>query len=167
MRKILLVLLCFFFGCGYKPITKISQNVLGDRVYAYTSISINDPQNSVIIQDAVKEAVVSRFGSVLSFKKDAKSILHVNIKSVNFRPIVYDKNGYITSYKAKVILGIDTTFSDGSKRHYDTYGEYDFHIQANSVISDIKRFDAIKYSSLSALDEYIAFIASSSYKSMH
>ncbi len=167
MRKILLVCLLLFFGCGYKPITRITQNILGDKVYAYASISINDPQNSVIIQDAVKEAIVSRFGANLSSKKNATSILHVNIKSINFRPIVYDKNGYVTSYKAKVILRISTTFASGNKKIYDTGGEYDFHIEANSVISDIKRFEAIKHSSLSALDEYIAFIATSSYKSTH
>ncbi|PID47688.1 MAG: hypothetical protein CR967_03430 [Proteobacteria bacterium] len=159
MKKILLVFCLLIFGCGYKPLSKVSKNILGDKIYSYVSTSINDPQNSVIIQDALKEAIVSRFGGSLVPRQKAESILHVNIKSVNFIPTIYDQNGYVVSYKAKLILETKTTFANGQTSSYDARGEYDFDIQANSVISDSKRFKAIKLSSLSALDEYIAFIA--------
>lgn len=160
MNRIFLALtLILFLGCGYKPVTKLSQSVLGDRVYAYVTISISDPKNSVIIQDATKEAVVTRFGDSMVSKQVANSTMHTAIKSVDFIPTVYDRNGYVVSYKAKIVLTITTVFSNGVKKVYNTQGEYDFPIEANSVISDKKRFEAIKRSSLSALDEYIAFIA--------
>jgi hypothetical protein len=38
-------------------------------------------------------------------------------------------------------------------------GEYDFTIEPNSVISDTRRFEAIKNASYEALDEYIAALA--------
>ncbi len=159
MKKIALVFVLFVvFGCGYKPVSKVAKNVLGEKIYAYVSINIQDPKNSVIIQDAVKDAIVSRFGYKLVSKKEATSSLYVSIKSVEFVPMIYDENGYVISYKTKVVLHIDSTFKDKQTKSYDTYGEYNFPIQSNSVISDTKRFEAIKYSSLSALDEYIAFI---------
>lgn len=160
MKRVFLVsCLLLLLGCGYKPVTKISQSVLGNKVYAYVTMSVYDPKNTVIIQDAVKEAIVSRFGDSMVPKSVAKSTLHASIKSVSFVPTIYDKNGYVISYKTRVVLTIVTTFSNGVVKTYNAQGEYDFPIQANSVISDTKRFEAIRRSSLSALDEYIAFIA--------
>lgn len=160
MKHLALVLiLVFLTSCGYKPVSKVSQNILGKRVYADVKISIKDPENTVLLKDALLEAVVSRFGSSLVEKSYAQTLINVAIQSVTFKPIIYDKNGYVTSYKTRVILKIDTIFNDDKKQTYFANGEYDFPIEANSIISDTKRFEAIKNSSLDALDEYIAYIS--------
>lgn len=165
MRYLSLISILFFLtSCGYKPTLKMSQYILGEKVYAQVKISITDQQNSVLLQDAVNEAVVNRLGASLVEKQSAQTIINIKLQSVTFRPIIYDRNGYIISYKAKVVLDITTIFNNDTKRFYKAFGDYDFPIEANSVISDTNRFDAIKNSSIEALDEYIANISIQGYK---
>ncbi len=159
MKNIILVLVLFFVSCGYKPVSKISEDVLGDKIYVSIAVSLNDPKNSVLIKDSVLEAVVSRFDRKLVERQNANTLMHVKLNSINFSPIVYDKNGYVISYRTRVVLNILTNLKNGKKISYDASGEYDFNIEPNSIISDSKRFEAIKGSSLDALDEYVAFIS--------
>lgn len=149
----------FLVSCGYKPVSVASKAAIGKKVYVDISISANDPQNSVLIKDAVLEAVVSRFGKYLSGKKEADTLIKAKIKSVGFEPLLYDRNGYVISYRTKVILQMDTNFKTFNSKRYNANGKYDFLIQPNSIVSDKKRFEAIKNSSLDALDEYIAFMS--------
>lgn len=149
----------FISGCGYKPSVQYTKDVLGERIHVEVAISRKDPKNSVIIKDAVNEAVITRLGGKLSTKELADSELYAKIGSTIFSPILYDKDGYVVSYKAKVSLSIKYITKSGKKESFSTIGEYDFPIEANSVISDTNRFEAIKYASLDALNEVISKIA--------
>ncbi len=158
--KILSSLLIFvFIGCGYKPSVEYTRKVLGERIHVNVSISRKDPKNSVLIKDAVNEAVVGRFGSKLSDEKSADTNLDVTIGSTSFTPTAYDADGYVISYKAKVTLKTIYKTKNGLTKSFNTSGEYDFPIEANSVISDTKRFEAIKYASMDAINEIISKIA--------
>jgi len=160
-----LIILFFIVGCGYKPTAQYSKEVLGERIHVDVSISRKDPKNSVLIKDAVNESVITRLGAKLSPKETATSELFVKIGSISFSPILYNRDGYVTSYKAKVSLNIRYTTKDGKSESFSTSGEYDFPIKenddgtTNSVISDTKRFDAIKNASLDALNEFVSRIA--------
>lgn len=158
-RFSLIGLIFLFLGCGYKPVSKVTQEVLGEKVFANVKISINDPKNTVILQDAINSALASHFGRTLVPRHLADTVLNLKIKSINFTPIVYDKNGYAISYQTKIVLLIDTKTKGRDKITYVAEGEYDFFTEANSIISDSKRFEAIKQSSINALEGYGAFIA--------
>lgn len=153
------VLTLFFVGCGYKPSSYYVKEVLGDKIYTQVSISRVDPKNSVIVKDAVNEAVLTRFLGKLSTKEAADSTLLVSFGSVSFSPILYDINGYVISYKATVRLSIKYTDKFGSSKTLSSSGEYDFPIEANSIISDTKRFEAIKFASIDAINEFISAIS--------
>lgn len=146
-------------GCGYKPTAYYAKSVLGNSIYAEVSISRQDPQNSVLIKDSVNEAIISRFGGKIVSKEQAETLLHVSIGSIKFSPTVYDTNGYVIAYKTTVILDISYQKEGGKVEKLKTSGEYDFSITANSVISDTKRFEAIRYSASDALDEFVSKIA--------
>lgn len=146
-------------GCGYKPSTYYAKQALGETIYAEVTISRQDPRNSVLIKDAVNEAVVSRFGAKLVSQQDAESVLHVKINSIAFTPTIYDQYGYVTAYKTVVTLAIDYERKGQAVQKFTTSGEYDFFIVANSVISDSSRYDAIRFASNDALDEFISKIA--------
>lgn len=146
-------------GCGYKPTARYAKEVLGHKIYAEVTISRQDPRNSVLIKDAVNEAVVSRFGGKLTAKEEADTKLHISISSIALSPTVYDKNGYVIAYKTTVILLTKYEGIDKKPEQFTTSGEYDFSIAANSVISDSSRFDAIKYASSDAIDEFVSKIA--------
>ncbi len=154
------MLLCFFIiSCGYKPTSIYTKESLGESIYAEVEISLEDPENSVIIKDAVNQAIVSQFHSIASKKKDASSKLYLVLKSVSFIPIEYDKNGYVTAYKTYVSLQSKYIDKENKKHTIDTSGNYDFPIESNSLISDTKRFEAIKFASEKALDELRSKIA--------
>ncbi len=152
-------MLAFLSGCGYKPSSYYAKQALGNKIYAEVTISRQDPRNSVLIKDAVNEAIVSRFSGKLVAKEQADSVLHVKIGSIAFSPTVYDKYGYVVAYKTTVILAIDYEDETKKVQKLTASGEYDFSIESNSVISDNNRFDAIRYAASDALDEFVSKIA--------
>ncbi len=159
MKWLFLFLSFALVGCGYKPSTTYTREVLGENIHVSVKISRKDPKNSVFIKDAVNEAVVGRFGSRLTDKKDADTNLLVSIESVSFSPTVYNKDGYVIAYKTRVTLSINYKTINGNSKNFSTVGEYDFPVEANSVISDTKRFDAIKFASADAINEIISKIS--------
>jgi hypothetical protein len=160
MYKIfVLAVTLFFIGCGYKPTSYFAKEVLGNNIYAQIDISRTDPKNSVIIKDAINEAIITRFGARLSTKEAADTKIYVSLSSVKFTPILYDINGYVISYKAKVTLKMRYIDKADESGIITTEGEYDFPIEANSVISDTKRFEAIRYASLDAINEFVSKVS--------
>jgi hypothetical protein len=160
-RILFLIIVVFFNACGYKPSSYYSKQVLGENIYADVKISIKDPENSVLIKDAINEAILSRFkGKITSHEEFADSKLYIELSSITFAAINYDKNGYAIAYKAKATLKIEYVPKNSSnKKSLSVWGDYDFPIEANSVISDTKRFEAIKFASLKAIDEFISQIS--------
>ncbi len=158
-RFIYTTILILLVGCGYKPTAVYTKNVLGDRIYAYVETSLQDPENSVLIKDAINEAIINKFHSKLSSKESATARLRIKLDRVRFVPIDYDKNGYVIAYKT--LVNLKTTYVDikGSKRVINSSGDYDFNIESNSIISDTKRFNAIKEASQKAIDAFISKIS--------
>jgi len=163
MKKIgwfMFLFVLVFGGCGYKPTYVYTKNVLGDDIYVDVDISLQDPQNSVLITDAINEVVISKFRSNLTRDKSkASSQLYISLGSIRFKPIQYDQNGYVIAYKTYVTLRTRYIDKKGHSKSITTTGDYDFPIEANSVISDNKRFEAIKFAALKALDELISKIS--------
>ena len=133
-----------------------TKSLMGDKIFVEVRTSLQDPENSVLIRDALNEAVISRFRSRIVPRKDADSTLVMSLKKVSFVPIQYDKNGYVIAYKTYVDLL--THYRDKKGRSGDIFsqGDYDFAIESNSVISDTKRFEAIKHASYKAIDGFIS-----------
>jgi len=162
----------FICGCGYKPVSKISQDLIGDRVYVDVVISKEEPKNSVWIKDAVKEGMVARLNKNLSSKESADTSIIISVKDLNYEAIIYDEFGYITSYKAHLSLNYKTKFKDGSVVDIPATGEYDFSVArrqkdvrfADSILSDTQKYEAIKEASKEAFDEYIASLAVKGYR---
>jgi len=161
VKQAAIFILSFLFltSCGYKSTATLAKSVLGENVYIYVAMSRSDPQNTVLIKDAISSALVDRFGSKIVSKERADTILSISLLSVKFNPLVYDNNGYIVSYRAVATLKIDYTLISGESGTLTTNGDYDFPIAADSIISDTKRFEAIRYASADAIDEFTAAVA--------
>ena len=166
--KILLFLAAFILaGCGYKPVSKITNDIMGERVYVNVLISKEEPKNSVWIKDSVFEGIVTRLGKRISYDKNEPTRIIVSIKSVSYQPLLYDEHGYVSSYKALLTLNFDTGLKDGKTLSVTTSGEHDFTVSqkvrnnryADGVISESDKYNAIKVASQEAFDEYIAVLA--------
>ena len=159
MRAFLLVCFLLLSGCGYKPASKIAASVLVEKVLVDVQISVKDPKNSVLIKDAFKDALINRLHVKVVSKDEADTFIDARLNSVSFSAIIYDQDGYATSYKTTVSIAIKTTYKDKKVENITVSGKYDFTIESNSIISDTKRFEAIKNASEDALDEYVATVS--------
>ena len=155
-------MLLWFTACGYKPIAHYSPKTLGENVYTEVIVSLSDPENAVLIKDALNKALLLRLKSKASRQSTASSQIIVAYDNIQFLPLQYDKNGYIAYYQANVRLGF--TFIKGKhieKRHI--VGRYEFPIQPSAIISNNLRFKAIERGSIKALDQFIAYISVKGY----
>ena len=153
-----IIAVMMFTGCGYVSAAHYAQSVVGESVSTEVLISMEDPQNTVIIKDAVDSAVITKFRTTLTSKNSSQTHLKIRIISVGFSPLRYDTNGYVTTYRTTVNMHIDRMTSD-KVYGYNTWGMYDFDIEPNAIISDQARFNAITVSAQKAIDAFIAQIA--------
>lgn len=146
-----------FAGCGYTSAAHYAQSVVGESVSTEVLISAEDPQNTVIIKDAVDTAVITKFRTPLTSKNASQTHLKIQIASVIFSPLRYDTNGYVVTYRTTVSMKVNRS-TLGKSKEYSTSGMYDFDIEPNAIISDQARFGAISLSAQKAIDAFIAQI---------
>ena len=157
-KLVIISLLFFLTACGYKPASHYTKKILGQRIYTEVDVSLSDPENSVLIKDALHQALYTRLKSDISKKNNAESTIKVFYKNISFVPLQYDKNGYVVYYQAHTVL--DFTFIKADKKeHRSIIGRYEFPIRPSAIISNDLRFKAIKQGSIKALDEFIAYLS--------
>jgi hypothetical protein len=154
-----LVMLLFLAGCGYKPSAHYAKQIVGEKVSTQILISMTDPENTVLIKDAVNKAVITRFRSSLVDEKYSETHLRIAISKILFSPLQYNQDGYVVSYRTHITLQILRTHGDEAQT-YISRGVYDFAIEPNAIISDQARFLAIQESARKAIDSFIAAVAS-------
>jgi hypothetical protein len=155
---ILFVSLILFTGCGYKPSSKYARQVVGEKVSTSIVISAQDPENTVVIKDAVDSAIIEIFHASLVDRKYSDSHLNFSITPPTYTPIQYDANGFIIAYRATIVLSVVRVTKNSQKR-YSSRGTYDFSVVPNAVITDQERFDAIKFSASKAINSFIAQVS--------
>lgn len=166
MRPLASLFLIFFLSaCGYVPISKLADVIFDEKVYVNVELNPADPQNSIFVADTLKEMIISKLGRKLALKHEADDIINVRMINLEFIPLVYDKNGYVVSYKAKLNLSFHMVLKYGSEANFNTSGSYNFDISPNSIISDEARQSAIRAASSEAFDEFISMVAMRGYKS--
>lgn len=153
-----LVTISLITACGYRPSAKFSRELLGQKISTEVSISLQDPQNTVLIKDAVDSAIVETLQSSLTTKDKSDAHLQISISNPSYSPIQYDANGYVIAYRMTVTLNI-IKFQDGKSKSYSSKGSYDFSVTPNAVITDQERFDAIEFSASKAIGSFIAKIS--------
>ena len=152
---ITLIIAIFFSACGYKPSSIYAREVIGEKVSTSIIISSADPENSVIIKDAVDSAIISIFHSSLTDRKDSTTHLIMSLKTPNYVPIEFDNNGFVVAYRMSLILKIKK-IRNGISKIYISKGTHDFSITPNAIVTDQERFEAIKFSAQKAINSFIA-----------
>lgn len=159
MKLLLLFFLTLYLsGCGYKPSAKYARAVTGEKISTSVIISETDPENSVLIKDAVDRAIVTVFHASLVDKKYADTSLVFSMDAPTYTPLQYNQDGFIIAYRATIRLHITRKTKDLQKS-YITTGSYDFSVVPNAVLSDQERFDAIKHSSVKAITSFVARVS--------
>jgi hypothetical protein len=161
MQKLVafLITVILLGGCGYKAASHYAKSVVGDKISTQVYVSLQDPQNAVIIKDAVDHAVITRFKGQLCDRSVSQTHLAITISDIKFKPLKYDTNGYVIGYQTDVFMQVLRTTGELSKT-YLSRGSYDFAIRANAIISEKARFEAIKNGAQKAIDSFIAQVSS-------
>lgn len=154
----ILTLIFIFAGCGYKPNAHFTKEVVGDKISTSVIISEEDPENTVVIKDAVDSAVIEVFKASLVEKELSDTHLILKIGKPKYTPIVFDEKGYVIGYRMKITLNI-TKESDKKIKNYQSIGYHDFSIERNAVISDQQRYEAINFASQRAIKAFIAQVS--------
>jgi hypothetical protein len=153
-----IVLFALLGGCGYKPSSQFSRQSIGQSVSTTVQISAMDPENTVIIKDAVDSAIIEVFRTSLTTKDKSDTHLTLNMSNPSYSPIQYNSNGYVVAYRMTLNLHIIKTHNAVSKS-YSARGTYDFTVEPNAVVTDQQRFDAIRLSAIKAIASFVAQIA--------
>ena len=154
----LFLIVLLFSACGYKPSAKFSRVVVGEKISTSVVISAVDPENTVIIKDAVDSAIIEVFHASLVSKAFSSTHLVITLGNPSYSPVQYDSDGFIVAYRTSITLSILRETETESK-NYAAKGTYDFTITPNAVITDKERFDAIKFSSSKAIKSFVAQIS--------
>jgi hypothetical protein len=158
-KGVLFVGLLFLVGgCGYAPNAKFSRDVMGEKISTSVVISAEDPQNTVVIKDAVDKAVIEVFQASLTTKEASDSHLVIQMNKPIYTPVVYDENGYVTGYRMSVVLHI-VRDSKGVSRKYQTQGFHDFSVAPNAIVTDQDRFNAIGFAAQRAIRAFVAQVS--------
>ena len=159
LKRILFITLgVLLLGCGYKPSSHFTPKIIGEKVYTEVEVSLSDPENTVLTKDALNRALRSRLKSLVTTKEEADSYIKVAYQSIKFRPLQYDKNGYVVHYQANITLHFQLV--NGTKKEERSItGRYEFPIRPSAIISNARRFEAIEKGSIHALDQFIAYIS--------
>jgi len=153
-----LSLIVLLTACGYKPSAKYARAVTGDSISTKVVISAEDPENTVLIKDAVDSAIIQIFHASLKSQSEAKTHLTISLSEPSYAPIQYNSVGYVIAFRATTTLTIVRKSQESSK-NYTARGSYDFSVVANSILTDKERFDAIKYSSIKAITSFVAQVS--------
>ena len=145
-------------GCGYKPSAYYAKNVLGEKVYVEVVVSASDPENAVIVKDALLQALISRFRVKLKRQSKSDTQMRVKMGALSFTPIEFDESGYVVAQRCVASLSVKRTYKKVSK-NYGVSGSYDFAIEPNGVVSETQRFNAIRFASLKAIDALVTQLA--------
>lgn len=152
------ILLLTLSGCGYTPNAKFSRDTLGEKISTSVIISAQDPQNTVVIKDAIDKAVIEVFHASLVPQDRSDSHLVIKMATPTYTPIVYDENGFVTGYRMSINLNITKHTKDSSKS-YNTRGFNDFSVAPNAIVTDQDRFKAIGYAAQRAIKAFVAQVS--------
>lgn len=158
MRALLLLSLLFFVSCGYKPSSKFARSVTGEKISTEIVISSQDPENTVVIKDAVDLAIIEVFQASLVPKSYSETHLKFSISPPVYTPVQFDSNGFIIGYRATITMSVQRVKKD-TQRRYVSRGNYDFAVDPNAVVTDKQRFIAIKESAQKAILSFLAQIS--------
>lgn len=153
-----MVLLIELSGCGYKPSAVYARKVMGTKISTSIVISAQDPENTVIIKDAVDSAIIEVLHSTLSDRKHSESHLELSLSEPQYTPVQYNDNGFVIAYRATIVLNI-IRYTNNKQKSYSSIGTYDFSVVPNAVLTEQERFDAIKYSSIKAISAFLSRIS--------
>jgi len=150
-------------GCGYKPVAQYGRELLPDPVYVEVRLSGKEPQHGVYLKDELLRLLRNRFHErVTTEPARAVSRLRVERYRISYDPLLYDRDGYVTRYRAKVTIDLSLRNPKGTLKKIVTATE-DVNVQPGSLLSSEARDEAVRAAIRKAMDQFVAYAAQKGY----
>lgn len=157
--------LFFLSGCGYKPTSYYAKNEISGKVYVDLQMDIENTQNSILVKDAMNEMVLNRFNAQLTQdKENADTQVLVRLARVTHSVMASDNEGYAKTYRANVTITVMYQKMGEQKKYISVSNYYDYNVEANSLVSDQQKQEAVKNAAKKALSDLFSKIAVNSFK---
>lgn len=155
MRNIVLFLIIFFTGCGYKPLAHYAQATFGKSVYVDVVIPSDFPKLGVSAKDMIHRAILSRLHLSLAPKESAESILRVEVSRIDFEKISEDTEGFANHYRARVELIFSYQDSEHQERQIriESSGDYASTSTMTTLAIEKSRLNAINFALQQIVDQ--------------
>jgi hypothetical protein len=150
-------------GCGYKPAARYGRDLLPDPVYVDVRLSGVEPQTGVYLKDEILRLLRTRFHERVALHKEgAVSRIVVPSYSIDYSPLTYDADGYVTRYRvsSRITFELTTPKEKLTKKISTTE---DVSIQPGSLTSSLAREAAIRVAIRKAMDQFLAYVAQKGY----
>ena len=159
----LMAILFAINGCGYKPAATYARAILPDPVYVDVKLSGVEPQNGVYLKDEILRVLKTHFHQkVVSDRAASVSQIIVPSYAIDYSPLAYDDNGYVTRYRVKSKITFELHSPKGKENKTIETSE-DVSIQSSSLTSSAAREVAIRVTIRKAMDRFIAWVAQKGY----
>ncbi len=154
------LIISFFIGCGYKPSSYYAKNAITGNVYVELKVDINNAKNSVYVKDAMNDMVLNQFkASLTNDKSTADTLVTLGLSSVSNIALSTDSNGYTNSYRTRVNILVTYQKRDEEIRSLSVSDYYDYAVDTDSSITDLKKNTAVKFAATKALSSLFSKIA--------
>ncbi|SFV70568.1 Probable lipoprotein Cj1090c [hydrothermal vent metagenome] len=145
-------------ACGYKPSSHLIGNLFFDTIYVKVEVDSEEPENAPFVKDEMNRLVYTRFKGHITSKERAKNQISLSYKGSSYTPLTYDKNGYVTRYRATIHVLFNMLSKEGKiEKSISSIIESD--IQASSLTSSTLRTEAIRKGLQKALDEFLSYVS--------
>jgi hypothetical protein len=154
-------MILFVDGCGYKPSSHYINTLFDDSIYVEVRVDRVEPENAPYLKDELNKLVYKRFKKVVTSKALASNYIIADYSDTRFKPIAYDKNGYVSRYRVDCRVKFDMKTKKGrfAKTITSTVQQ---DIYYSSVLTSSLRIEAIKKGFDKALDEFMAYVSAKS-----
>lgn len=160
-RYLLLFIIVFLVGCGYKPTKYYTKNEIKGDIYIESKIDINNIENSTLIKDLIVELLLKEFDvTVVSNKKSSDMVVGVSLVNVTHTPMKTSAtDGYTSLYRTSVTVKFSY-----KNRTILVSDYYDYSVDDDSVVTDKKKLEAVEFAVSNALQNIFSKIAIESFR---
>ena len=169
MRKTSLILFLLFFivGCGYKPSSYYAKNELNSNIYVNTKIDIKNSEGSVLAKEIINNMVLDNLNANIVNRRDmADYILDVFIKGVDTISLQTDNEGYVSVKRVTVTIDVvyRKNITHSQKRTIEVSSYDDYIVSDDSIVTERNKRYAITNAVSKALDNIFLKISINSFK---
>ena len=160
-RVVLAVGLAWLMGgcAGYVPVARYAKMTLPSPVYVGINLSGAEPQQGVYIKEEINKMVLNRFHGTITQKKElCSSQIYVTSYKITYKPLNYDKDGFVIRYQASATLNLKLYSSNGILKKSVSATE-EMNTQSSSLLNNSAKERAIRASIQKALDLFVAYVA--------